>query len=370
LPAVAGVAAKLRLAAALLANGLSVAAATAHQLSVRTGTVVIDQDRIAVTIEVPAEDFRHDDTAPPEASCSRGWLEEARTRHEPVLLASLVIRDADGDRLKGRVLSSTVPAPIEDSFEWDRLRRIQATYRLEYTLPGTPRFLTFQLRFGEAPAPLNSQLALDVRRKGERSGRTIRLTSRGNAETLEFPTGKTAASGPTQDRNALPAPERFNTIFSIIRADEGALEIETHVPLTLLETWQPVARRDADIIDPAEQAEACRVLAGLLAGAHRVLLDGAPRHGESAEMGILPPGAAGLAIQSEPHRASVWTARVAVRMRYGCAAPCEAVELRWGLFNNAVLTGRAVVTARGRTFEHEFTTYDPVLAIERVDGRR
>lgn len=325
-----------------------------HQLSASTGTVVVGDERITVSQEVPAEDFLHHDPSAMGRSekCSAAWLQSARTLYEPVVLASLVIRDAEGARLSGRVHSSVITAPREDSFDWILLRHIRATYVLEYATP-PQRFLTFQQHSGDGSPRAVSQLALDVRRAGERQGRLIRLTSRGNAETLEFPAGV--------------REDRFKTVSSIIRAADAGLSVEIHVPLVLLETWRPVMRLDPDFLEPAEQAAACEGLAVYFTDVNRVCFDGVDTAGELMEIAFLPPEADALAGRSEPQRLSAWTARAAVLTRYQPTYPFATTEFTWGLFNNAVLSSPAFIFDGECGIEHEFSTYDPRLTLEHSD---
>jgi hypothetical protein len=95
-----------------------------------------------------------------------------------------------------------------------------------------------------------------------------------------------------------------------------------------------------------------------------VRFDGDPPGNEQIQIGFLPPESAALDGPSFPKRLSVWTARVAVVTHFTAGRTWQSAELAWGLFNNAVLTARATVTSNGQTFEHEFSTYAPMLVLK------
>ncbi|MCK6484930.1 MAG: hypothetical protein HUU22_11205 [Phycisphaerae bacterium] len=361
--------------AAAIAIALHAASAFGHDLSVSRGTVTVADDRLAVTLEVPAEDLLHLDPAARRRSdaCSAAWLNDARARYEPCVLKALAIHDTRGRRLTGRVVSSAVADALEERFEWNRLRRLRVRYTMEYAVESPRQFLTFRLCAAELPLRIQSQLVLDVRRAGDRSGREICLTSRGNAETLEFSPASSrdsAASQPAAAIAMLPAPQRFTTVFAIIdRTDEGLI-VEVHVPLPLLETWRPVARADADFLEPAEQSAACAALTDFIKSALYVHVDDAVAATAAVSYAaFIPPQAARLDARAEPQRLSAWTARLAVVLRYTPSRSSRIVQLKWGLFNNAVITARALVRDADRAFEHEFSTYDPLLRLVRQSAK-
>lgn len=346
-----------------------------HDLSVSRGSVTIHQNHVAVTLDIPAEDLLHLDPAARrrDAMCSAAWLNDARLRYEPCVLKALAIHDARGRRLTGRVVSSALPDAVEERFEWNQLRRLRARYTLEFPVDASQQFLTFRLCAAELPLRVQSQLVLDVRCAGDAQGREICLTSRGNAETLEFTPQSPrdpAASQPAGTTPTLPAPQRFSSLFSLIDATDDGLTVEVHVPLPLLETWRPIARADADFLDPAEQSAACAALGDFLKSAAVVRFDGSEAAPAAVcAIAFIPPQAARLDSRAEPQRLGAWTVRLAVVLRYTPPRSFGAVELKWALFNNAIVTARAAVRDGSRAFEHEFSTYDPALRLVRKSGK-
>lgn len=356
------------LAAAVLMAAAS--SAHAHRLSFSHGTASVCADRVEVRIEASAEDFVHHDPAAMRNvdALTRAWLAEAAARYERFLLDTLVIRDAAGERLAGRAIGHETAAPLTDPFDFSRLRGLRASFRLDYPLAAPPRYLTFYHADGAAGVDLASQLVLFVTSPESESARTIRLTSRGNVETLAFDEGnhRQGACTPPPDAFAVIAQhaDSFKSVLAGVEMDDGGMTVRISVPLTLLETWRGVPRADRDFLSAEEQQRACASLGDFFARACEVRVGDRPVPPEVQRVTFIGLDAAAIDDTPPPARISAWTARVDAVLRLPIDARSGQVELIWQLFNNAVLSARAVVCADGSCAEHELSTYSPRLTID------
>ncbi len=362
---------------------LSCFRASAHTVLLSRGEAVVHDGRIAVEIEVWAEDFLHYYAILPDASghISWAWLGEAAERHAQTIEESLILRDEDGQRLIGEPAQLRWDAPVDGAIQPEELHRLRARYDLVFQITLRPRLLTFQFRWIGDQAVIPSQLVLDVRGSDQPSGDLVRLTSRGNAETIEvhWHDRKATVDAGWIDATRIHAcaqgaggPARWKEIFAEIEARAQELEARVFIPLPLLETWIPLPRRDEDFLSLGEQQAALAAIAALIQAALSVETDGNPIPAEILEIAFLPanarrsslsapdlsPLAKGGARGGTP--ISIWTGRLAARLRFRVESTHDQVTLRWNLFNNAVLSVTAALRVGTRCTERVFSTYESI----------
>lgn len=377
------------LCAGLAMLGLCPALSRAHTVSVVRGTVIVHCDHIVVEMELSAHDIRdiYDVQASPSADDESAWRDAAvRSGHR--LLSDLAIRDADGVRIAGRLAATTLRAGGEAGRErpthggvpagLSAMNDTNVSYTFDYSVDKPPQYLTFQQLPGAGDTMPPSNLVLFVRAAAGGAGRTIQLTQRGNAETLEFawPVESSVQGGPAYPGAALapagpPAYEfapgaadddRFRSMRASIDVGDDGLRVDIHLPLVILESWRPVPRAEGDFLTPSEQAAALPGLREFFAGQNLVLINGEPVRPFVQRLVFLGPDDALAEPASPPRRLGAWSARVGVSLSYSVGVAPQNVEIRWTLFNNAILTVPAVVTSRGESREHEFSTYAPTLS--------
>ena len=375
--------------AALLAVASQQAAA--HSFLLSRGTVDVQRDRIVARLEINAADFIHYyRPRTTHAEISTNWLHDVVARHEQHLLDHFIVRDTQGERLRGRVVATKIQQPTPDeaappaveparrapdtpgqarrrNMDYKRLRNTLVTYTLEFPTPHSPEYLTFQQRFGGPHPIMPVQLALAVRADGQ-PDRGITLTNGGNVETLRFarrgsqPAGAPSEADEPAPRTGNPLPaDRFKTIHARFRIEDDAVRCDIYVPLVLVETWLPVRRADRDFIEPAEMDAAREALEAFLSDRNQVRIDGRRVRPAPAAPAFLGPEAASIADATPRRRLGAWSARVGVSLRYPTDTPPQRVDVLWGLFNGVVLNARATVECGAVRQETSLTTYEPTL---------
>ena len=193
------------------------------------------------------------------------------------------------------------------------------------TLDRPLRWLVLQIDPGEAGGPA-ARLALEVTAPAGR--RVVVLTTGGNVGLVRVEPG--------------PAPRCGDLALSEEGLQEirGRLEsgrsprLEVDLPLGILETFQPVARTDPDVLTVAEQQAAVPAVRDLVR--ERLGLD-------RAEVRFIGP-------DGEEGTLGAWTARARVRL----GLQTDRV-LRWDLFNARVLRARLAIVEGTRCREREVT---------------
>jgi len=341
--------------------------AMAHSLLVSRGEAVMHTDRIAVEIEIAAEDLLHSHAvAMDEQGRFRlGALAAAARAHTVTLDRTLVIRNTEGNRLQGGPFDAQVDWSSGGAVELRDLRRQYVKYTSTYVLPSSSGFVFFQLLPVDRSMIVPWQLVLNVRGESQ-MGQIVRLTSRGNVESVELswedgqpsvlPAPHRAEAGsctPCESRGAA----RFKQVCADIEIGDTDSSAWLFIPLPLLSTWITVGAEGDEFLDFAEQAAARESVRPLMRSAIEAHTQVGPLTAEVRDVRFVS-GA-----EAMTDRISVWTGGVRAHVHFQRAGGVETVALRWGFFNGAVLSATANIHADGRCTEHEFSTYRPEFVI-------
>jgi hypothetical protein len=382
------------------------AAAVAHPIAIVRGIAVITDSHVTVALQEAGESLIHElPSAHVEGDITPAALEAAFARRAGQMPRRLELRDTAGRLLRARLVESSLNGPAAAPGARAAWRGVRAAYTLEYEADAPLAHITLR-QSPDAEALLPAQFALVVRAGGTYGGskcddgesasglpgrveRFVRLTSGGNAETLdvaalrEKPAGMADAAILLNATALQPLPpmpasmhrRRFKSVQATVRREAGRVVVDVFIPLTLLETWTPISRRDADFVSPGEQRQACAAAARLLARSLSLAppdsLDAAtwphaaPVVECAAVIGPGEPPSCDAAADARPAVAarSYWSSRVAVRASIATPAAADAISLTWKLFNPAVLTVDTLVIDGTASSEQQVSTYQPSVAL-------
>ena len=142
-------------------------------------------DHIRSRIEINAKDFVHYyPLGPITGGIAVTALRDAVLEHRQHLLENFIIRDARGERLRGKCVDVQWDELAETKISYSQLGEIRAIYVLEWPTRTPPRYLTFQQFLGAGRTSTPIRLALSVTAADCTKARFIQLTNRGNVETL------------------------------------------------------------------------------------------------------------------------------------------------------------------------------------------
>lgn len=246
---------------------------------------------------------------------------------------------------------------------------------LTYPVPAPQTLLTFQFKGEEPPARIPSQIVLLVRGPDQTEGSTLRLTSRGNAETVELCWNSNGAavvgpaslnSGGACAADEERGPARFKDVFAEFDLGEQGVSARVLIPLPLLQTWIELQQRCEDYLEPDEQRKAVPALRDLLRHAIWAEIDGKPVSPASVDLMILHADGRRTDPSNAAVPAGMWTARLEACLHLSTVDDADRVILRWRLFNNAVLRASAAIRVDGLCREHDLTTYYPIYEWKRA----
>src|ERR1017187_4719936 len=141
---------------------------SAHPISIVKSEALVHRDRMEMKVAVMPEDFLlvYGLYANAQSRIAIEDIAKSAEKHRKYLLDGLIIREADGNRLAGKVVKIDMPALPAEGLPVTDLMATTIVYHLEYPLSKLPSHLTFQQRFGGDSIAIPSIAELVVTREG------------------------------------------------------------------------------------------------------------------------------------------------------------------------------------------------------------
>jgi len=291
--------------------------------------------------------------------------------HKKFLLDGLIVRDADGNRLEGKVASLEMPSLPADGLPVTELMATTIVYRLEYPLAKQPTHLTFQQHLGGESIAIPALVTLTVTREGLQPHPTVLLSGGETVQTVAFDWQETSRPV-TDDYAETKAREEekkqqdmgitsYSASYTFVYIQNEEVRVELLMPLLTLEMWQPVARSKADFIEVSEQLAARGALEKWVTEQNEVKIDGVVVKPKLDRLDFYGVEFKDFALRAEPRRLSAWTARVGAILIYSTKGAPGHVDLKWTLFNNVLLAARAVIFAYDKGVRFTFSPGEPIF---------
>ena len=352
---------------------LAAPALSAHPISIVKSEALVHRDRMEMKVAVMPEDFLlvYGLYANAQSRIATEDIAKSAEKHRKYLLDGLIVRDADGSRLAGKVVNIEMPALPAEGLPVTDLMATTIVYHFEYPLAKPPTHLTFQQHFGGDSIAIPAITELVVTREGLPPEPAVCIPGDESVVTLAFDWNETSRSvtGDYAETKAREEEKRkqdmgftsYSATYTFVYIQNEEVRVEILMPLLTLEMWQPVARTNADFVEVAEQRAARRALETFLTGQNEMTIDGVivkPRLDRLDFYGI---DFKDFAMRAEPRRLSAWTARVGAILIYSSQGAPGHVELKWTLFNNEMLAARAVIFAYDKGSRFTFYPREPLF---------
>jgi hypothetical protein len=346
---------------------------SAHPISVVKSEALVHRDRMEMKVAVMPEDFLlvYGLYANAQSRIATEDIAKSAEKHRKYLLDGLIVRDADGSRLAGKVVNIEMPALPAEGLPVTDLMATTIVYHLAFPLAKPPTHLTFQQHFGGDSIAIPAITELVVTREGLPPEPAVCIPGDESVVTLAFDWNETSRSvtGDYAETKAREEEKRkqemgftsYSATYTFVYIQNEEVRVEILMPLLTLEMWQAVARTNADFIEVAEQRAARRALETFLTGQNEMTIDGVivkPRLDRLDFYGI---DFKDFAMRAEPRRLSAWTARVGAILIYSSQGAPGHVELKWTLFNNEMLAARAVIFAYDKGSRFTFYPREPLF---------
>jgi hypothetical protein len=359
--------------AAVLGLLLAAPSLAAHPISIIMCEALVHRDRMEMKMAVMPEDFLlvYGLYANAQSRIATDDIAKSAQKHKKFLLDGLIVRDADGNRLEGKVVNIEMPALPADGLPVTDLMATTIVYRLEYPLAKDPTHLTFQQHFGGDSIMIPALVDLVVTRQGLPPEPAVRIPGDENVQTVSFDWNETArtVTGDYAEEKAREEEKRkqnmgitsYSATYTFVYIQNEEVRVEILMPLLTLEMWQPVARTNADFIEVSEQTAARGTLETFFTGQNELTMDGVVVKPKLDRLDFYGVDFKDFAMRAEPRRLSAWTARVGAILTYATKGAPGHVDLKWTLFNNELLAARAVIFAYDKGSRFTFYPHQPVF---------
>lgn len=246
----------------------------------------------------------------------------------------IVVRDAAGERLPGRIVSAEPDAAGE-----------HVSCAIEHRVPPGSRVLALQLLPLEQRAGHGRRLVL-----AERGGtRALTLTSGGNVEILRL-SGAPAApiEAPACDGRAFGAGDELSAVHAVLALEDARARVHVVLPLGIAESFAGLPRDEDELLSAAEQEASAAALRELVLARVALRAGGAPI--EPVEAGVDFLDLDGMPARGR--RLALATARARVSLvhelppRSAPGAPSE-IAISWDLFHARLHSASLLVQDRG-----------------------
>jgi hypothetical protein len=359
--------------AALFGLLLAAPSLPAHPISIITCEALVHRDRMEMKVAVMPEDFLlvYGLFANADSRIAADDIAKSAEKHKKFLLDGLMVRDADGSRLQGKVVHIEMPTLPADGLPVTDLMATTIVYRLEYPLAKLPTHLTFQQHFGGDAIMIPALVDLVVTREGLPPEPAVRIPGDENVQTVAFDWNETSrpVTGDYAEAKAREEEKRkqnmgitsYAATYTFVYIQNEEVRVEILMPLLTLEMWQPVARRNADFIDVSEQMAARGTLEKFFTEQNELTMDGVVVKPKLDRLDFYGVDFKDFAMRAEPRRLSAWTARVGAILTYSTKGAPGHVDLKWTLFNQEMLAARAVIFAYDKGSRFTFYPQAPVF---------
>lgn len=359
---------------AAVAFFVSVAATSAHPISMSEAVVNVHQDRIDVALSVLAEDLvlYHSVAADSENRFPGEPLRKAASKHQKFVIAGLSIRNGDGDGLSASLTSIDVKGIPESGVLQSDVKQHSVIYHLVYKLKSKPRFVTVAQTFGGEEAVIPSIMDCTMLQSGVLID-TPEPLPYGRRFTVHLdwdnPPKPPKNWRELRDRRKKQLQERlgiasYSGLYSFIYVTRHEVRHELLVPLLTLEQWLPIDRREADYLDVDEQEAAQAKIQSFFRKHAPVRIDNRDMLPVLARLNFLGLDIRDFARNAKPRRISVYQARVGVILSYPIDSPPRNISLEWKLFSPHAPFLRSVIYEFDKPpVEHFFRTAEPTLQL-------
>ncbi len=347
-----------------------VPAALGHPIKVTRGTAVVTNETVMMELRISAEDLLHEPYLIPNEA-GKYELDEirrsAQTRGQAIRRC-IVVRDDHGQEIDGELESWHLSWAGGATLGFNELRQLTVRYALRFPLKRSLAYLSFQQDVSRA-AHANSTMILLAVRVGDEARRAIRLTSGGNVEIVRLAREShveaanvwSRAEAASRRIRQFVQSDSHRTVRAIVQMHDAGVRVSLFIPMGILETWMPVARSRVDFLTAEEQDKSEQQIRAFISGQNRVLIEGQVVEGTLTDVEFLDIGDIGGSLEGAGRRLGFWTTRALIRLEYDSNRHPQSVDLKWTLFNSAVLAGHVLIVADGECLEHDVSRYDPNL---------
>ena len=318
--------------------------ATAHPVSQPHVLIHVSHDTVRVRFRILAEDlylFHQLEPDPKTQRISKEQLRGTLTKHRQLLLTRFLLRNAQGQPLKGKFLKLTEPDWPADGIQLLDLMKYDLTFEFVYPTANRLAFLTLDQAFAD-DLLIPVEVKAEILQEGAGAPFYIALEN-GAAETVRFdwkhPRLSSEASDAewakwqqVQDERAMGL-SNYNGVYAFLYIEPHTVRFEILIPLVSLDKVIAVARENPAFLTVEEQAAATEAIIQKIEQATQLTLNQSTVKPKRRQLRFLGLEIEDVARKPKPSKVSMASGRVGLIFTYPAKEiPREAI-LGWKLFS-------------------------------------
>ncbi len=338
----------------------------AHPISVSQENVYVTSKKVAVSMQIYVEDLYFFQKLEPDKEniVSAEKIKKAIEKHKQFLLERLHVRDINGEKLAGKVVSVDDSSIKPQGVAMSDLMSFTLIFQIEYELASPPEFLTFSQQLVDSNAGFPATVQFNLKQEGSETPYAVSMKPR-EPQTIRFnwdhpPLAPDASEEAWQKwlkerREETLGITSYGTIYSFLYIEDFEVRHEILVPLATLESFFTIERKDDHFLSVAEQEASRETIEKFFAKANPIEIDGIVVKPVISRLDFYGLDFKDFAKPADKKKVSIANARVGIILTYSTKGTPDEVKVIWDMFNRSVWSVESVCFAFDQSFRPLFS---------------
>ncbi|MFK7768544.1 MAG: hypothetical protein AB8B55_15080 [Mariniblastus sp.] len=339
-----------------------------HPVSVVEADIYVNRFKTTMKLKCFAEDLEllQGVEALEDGFYDKGDLEYATQEHAKYLAEKIVIRNAAGVQLKGKVKEIIEIEIPDEGIKAGSLMSFTMGFVIEYEYAEPPEFVTIEQKMVADGALLPSELKILMKQAGSDAPMT-KMMKPSEPETFRFdwdsPILTSEASEAEweswfqEQRKKNLGITSYSSVYSFIYITDHEVRHEVLIPLATLATLIDIERVDESFLEIDEQQAAAEKIKTFFSIGNPVKIDSVEVQPIFDRVDFYGLDLRDFAVQAEKRKVSMANGRVGLIMSYSTKGSPTKVEVTWDKFNNVIKVVDAVVFAHDEIEKTRFSMF-------------
>ena len=349
-------------------TALSSTSSNNHPVSVVEADIYVNRFKMTVKLTCYAEDLEllQGVEALEDGMYDNGDLRDATQEHAKYLAEKIVIRNAAGEQLKGKVKEIIEIQIPDEGIEAGSLMKFTMGFVIEYDYKEPPEFITIEQKMVADGALLPSELKVLMKQAGSDAPMT-KMMKPSEPETFRFDWDNPILTAEASEaeweswfeeqREKNLGIMSYSSVYSFIYITNHEVRHEILVPLATLTTLMEIERADESFLEIAEQEAAAEKIKAYFSIGNPVTIDSVEVQPVFDRVDFYGLDLKDFAVQAAKRKVSMANGRVGLIMSYSTKGSPTKVEVSWDKFNNVVKVVDAVVFAHDKIEKTRFSMF-------------
>lgn len=281
-----------------------------------------------------------------------GDLKFATQEHAKYLAEKVVIRNAKGEQLKGKVKEITEIDIPDEGIKAGKLMDYTMGFVIEYEYSEQPEFITIEQKMVADGALLPSELKILMKQAGS-DAPIMHMMKPSEPETFRFDWDNPmlASDASEEEWNSWFEKQRetnlgitsYSSVYSFVYITNHQVRHEVLIPLATLATLIDIERVDESFLEIAEQEAAAEKIKAYFSVGNPVKIDSVEVQPVFDRVDFYGLELKDFAMQAEKRKVSMASGRVGIIMSYSTKGSPRKVEVTWDKFNTLIKVIDAVI---------------------------